>query len=188
MIEQYWNEVFGDFKNPSGKFEIPGFPEPMLSTHFGIRNIIGPTDKPTKQSFKICMFGPLHQQEEATFEELGKAISKGIYWRHQVRHNSEVLPFIKRFLPFVLTLETPHYHFFVRDDENILATAIVGVSESGMFLFNLSVDPDYRKMGLAREIIKKARGAFPEKPLFYWTVHPWLRFDSKVLDYHLLSD
>lgn len=189
MIETYWNEVFGDYKDSEGKFEIPGFPEIMMSAHFGVKNIVGPATGEIKHSFKLCVFGPKASKVESivSCEPLQQAIASADLWDFQIKNNNETTSFMQRLLPFLASLPQPHYHFFIKNAEGICASTVVGVAESGCFLFNLSVDSKARHQGLAKKLIDEARGSFPEKPLFYWTVHPWFTYDSVTQEYHIMK-
>lgn len=183
MIELYWNEVFGKYKEDNGKFNIPGFPEPMMSKHFGVKNIIGPTTHQVKQTFKLCTFDPLKvslTERKSRCEPLNAAIMSEQFWEFQ---NNNV--FIRRLLPFLNTLPQSHYHFFCKDNDKIIASALVGEAECGCFLFNFSVSEDARNRGMARKLLLEIRDSFQEKRIFYWTVHPWFTFDSNVQEYHL---
>ncbi|WP_408096600.1 hypothetical protein ACJVC5_16300 [Peredibacter sp. HCB2-198] len=187
MIETYWDEVFGEFKVGNREFDIPGFPEPLMSVHFGVRNVVGPTNKVFTQSFKLCVFPPASFEIRSKQETLNEAIHSSIFWEYQKQHNSNAVIFIERLLPFLAKLDTPHFHFYLEDQEGIYASAIVGVSKSSCFLFNLSVSERKRNQGVAKTILESIRGTFFDRPAFYWTVHPWFTFDAKTEDYHILK-
>ena len=140
MIETYWNEVFGSFKDQSGKFHIPGFPEPLMSAHFGVKNIIGETSGEIQQTFKLCVFNAIEQPEEkrSGFQEsLKEAILSDQFWDYQKQYNT--YEFIRKLLPFLTSLPQPHYHLYLKEDDKIIASALVGVANCSYFLFNLSV-------------------------------------------------
>ena len=189
MIETYWNDMFGEFKGENGKFDIPGFPEPLMSAHFGVKNIIGPTDKEIKQSFKLCQFSPLKKEVESIsgIETLEEALKGSEFWNFQDTYNKETSGFMKRLLPFLISHSPNHFHLFMKDSEGIHASAIIGVAGEIVFLFNLSVKPGTRKQGRAKNLINQIRGHFPEKSVFYWTVHPWFTNGAEVMNYHLLT-
>lgn len=188
MIETYWNEVFGQFKQDSGKFNIPGLPEPLMSAHFGVQNIIA---EPTSQgSFTLCQFGPATHPHEPSVkcESLSLALDNSLFWEFQERLNPGALEFIKRLLPFLVTLKTPHYHFFIESEGRICATVIVGESDCGCFLFNLVVDEKMRGAGLGRSMFKAIQTEFSTKSTFYWTRHPWFTLGAKTFDLKLVLE
>lgn len=176
MIEQYWNEVFGQYKTPSGKFKIPGFPEPLMSAHFGVTNLIGEGEG---KKFYLCEFEPKNSAVGKINVESLKEV--GIeFWSYQWKYNSTAFPFIQRLVPFLTELKTPHFHLYIRDDKGICASSIAGESKSGVFLFNLFVREDTRGQGLARRMTDESRAYFKNKKCFYWTIHQGFFFNAKV--------
>lgn len=175
MIETYWNEVFGKYKTQTGKFEIPGMPEPLMSAHFGVNNILGEVPDTALPSFTLCVFEPQKHnlQSQIQKEKLKDAILSKEFWETQQQLNSQALGFIQKLLPFLSSLKTPHYHFFLKSEGKIVATTIVGEASCGCFLFNLVVDEKYRKQGLGREMLRVIQHEFSHKMTFYWTKHPW---------------
>ncbi len=183
MIEEYWNEVFGQYKTQTGKFEIPGFPEPLMSAHFGVTNIIG--SKGEGSSFYLCEFEAIHSGNISLTAENLKDVGSE-FWSYQKEYNSKVFPFIQRLVPFLNQLSTPHFHLFIKDENGICASSIVGAGMSGAFLFNLFVREDRRGQGLAKLMTNETRTFFAGKKCFYWTVHEGFFFDSKVSPYGIL--
>lgn len=176
MIEQYWNEVFGKFKTQTGKFEIPGFPEPLMSAHFGVTNLIG---EGSGKKFYLCEFEALNNGVvNINSEKLGDVGME--FWSYQWKYNSGAFPFIQRLVPFLNELSTPHFHLYLRDEKGICASSIAGEGKSGVFLFNLFIREDKRGQGLARGMTNETRAYFKNKKCFYWTVHEGFFFDSKV--------
>jgi hypothetical protein len=188
MKEAYWNEVFGQYKVAGREFNVPGFPEALMSPHFGVKNIFGYSYAETKLSLKLCEFGPQRIKAgiRPTYETLQEAVNSKKFWDFQKKF-SDNYEFMKRLLPFLLTLPTPHYHFFIKNRDGIVVSNIVGVADCGLFLFNLTVKPNFRKRGLGKLSHHQIRGTFSDRPAFYWTVHPWFTFDSKVIDYHVIQ-
>lgn len=181
MIEQYWNEVFGQFKTQTGKFEIPGFPEPLMSAHFGVTNLIGAGQG---KKFYLCEFEPVNSGVVNISIESLKDVGME-FWSYQWKYNSGAYPFIQRLVPFVNQLEAKHFHIYMKDEKGICASSIAGESKSGVFLFNLFVRDDKRGQGLARKMTDETRAFFKNKKCFYWTVHEGFFFESKVSDYYL---
>lgn len=182
MIEQYWNEVFGQYKTHTGKFEIPGFPEPLMSAHFGVINVIG--SHGTGKKFWLCEFDAVNSGEMNISSE--KLNDVGIdFWSFQSKCNSSAFPFIQRLIPFLNQLETPHFHLFMKDEKGICASTIAGESKCGVLFFNLFVREDRRGQGLAKLMTNEARSYFAGKRCFYWTVNQGFFFESKVSDYSL---
>lgn len=182
MIETYWNEVFGRYKTPSGSFEILGMPEPLMSAHFGVRNFVGAPPAEVSQKMTLCVFAPTSHLLKSCIERqtLQEAIDRPLFWETQSRLNPQALDFIQRLLPFLSTLSTPHYHYYLTDQEQIIATAIVGVAECGCFLFNLVVDGQFRQLGIGQQMLKVIQNDFSQKKTFYWTQHEWFTSDAEV--------
>jgi ribosomal protein S18 acetylase RimI-like enzyme len=181
MIEQYWNEVFGKYKTLTGKFEIPGFPEPLMSAHYGVTNLIGEGEG---KKFYLCEFEPVNSDVVNISSE--KLSDVGLeFWSYQWKYNSSAFPFVQRLVPFLTQLNTPHYHLYMKDEKGICASSIIGVGQSTGFLFNLSVREDKRGQGLAKSMTDETRSFVKGKNCFYWTVHEGFFFDSKVSDYYL---
>jgi ribosomal protein S18 acetylase RimI-like enzyme len=190
MIEAYWNEVFGEYKTQTGKFEIPGMPEPLMSAHFGVSNVIGATYKLASQSFTLCVFPPKKHQLKSFIQKqsLYLAIESQNFWVTQQQLNPQAVGFIQKLLPFLAGLSTPHYHFFLESHGEILATAIVGEAECGCFLFNLVVNEKYRKQGLGLQMLRVIQNEFSTKPTFYWTKHAWFTLDAETTALSLVSE
>ncbi len=182
MIEQYWNEVFGHYKNHQGKFEIPGFPEALMSVHFGVKNLIG--SHGSGKNLWLCEFAPVKPKDLSISAQNLKNIEED-FWDYHSFHNPEAFSFIKRLVPFLNQLETPHFHLFMKDERGICASVIAGESSCGVFLFNLFVREDKRGHGLAKFMTDEVRSFFADKKCFYWTVHRGFFFDSKVTQYSL---
>lgn len=180
MIEEYWNEVFGKYKTDTGEFEIPGFPEPLMSAHFGVRNIIGAHGDGKK--LWICEFDAVSSGDISITVEKLKDVGRD-FWNYQSEYNSGAFPFIRRLVPFLNQLETPHFHLFLKDEKGICASSIAGESSVGVFLLNLFVREDKRGHGLAKLMTNETRKFFAGKKCFYWTIHQGFFFDSKVIDH-----
>lgn len=182
MIEEYWNEVFGQYKTHSGKFEIPGFPEPLMSAHFGVTNLIG--SHGSGQNFWLCEFDAINSSDlKISFEKLNDV---GIdFWIFHSNCNLSALPFLQRLIPFLSDLETPHFHLFMKDEKGISVSAIAGESKCGVFVFNLFVRQDKRGQGLAKLMTNQVRSLFADKKCFYWTIHRGFFFNSRVCEYSL---
>jgi len=187
MIEEYWNEVFGEFKEIDGKFNIPGFPEPLMSAHFGVRNIIGSVIPNASLSLKLCTFSPKLTEEASvvTIRPLREAISSKWFWDFHQNYNAGY-EFSKRLMPFLVNLSNRHYHLYLKDKEGLIASSVIGVSKTSCFAFNLVVRPDQRGQGKGHFITEQTRSAFSDKGLFYWTTHPWFTLDGEVTDYYVL--
>lgn len=188
MIETYWNEVFGSFKDENGKFTIPCLPEPLMSAHFGVQNIVGATEKTPFLSFKLCVFPPESGGFDSSIETepLIQAIQDPAFWEAQQKLNPHAYEFIQRLLPFLATLPTEHVHFFLKVNGEIKASAIAGSSKCGSFLFNLAVDESLRQQGWGKKFFQRQRRYFFDRPTFFWTKHPWFILNSQSVDYHLV--
>lgn len=188
MIESYWNEMFGEFKTGDQSFELPEFPEPLMSPHFGKNNIVGPCMSPAKLCLKLCSFRPSQIDTVIiNVEKLEDVIGEDEFWQHQKDFHSDSFSFIRRLLPFLVTNQKPHYYFYIRRDGEIMGTAIGGEGESKCLLFNLNVREEFRGNGVARQILTGARNFFSEKEVFYWTIHPGFTLGADyVEDYYLI--
>lgn len=164
MIEQYWREVFGKYETAPGKFDIPGFPEPLMSKHFGVKNIID-GEVTGHRKLWLCEFEPYLKKEEATAKVQSLSYLNDEFWKF---HN---LPFLERLIPFLQSTGVPHFHFYLEDGNGICTSAIAGEGRSSVFLFNLLVKEDRRGKGYARTILKEIRAFFWNKKCFYWTLH-----------------
>lgn len=188
MIETYWNEMFGEFKIGERSFHLPGFPESLMSPHFGTRNIIGHFDGPKAQSFKLCGFKPRTTPETIIrIEELETIIENERFWQHQEIVHRESYPFMRRLLPFLVKHQKPHFYFSIEEEGIIKASAIGGEGTSKCLLFNLVVREEFRREGLARKILLGAQNFFSKKETFYWTIHPTFTLGAdEVNDYHIV--
>lgn len=182
MIEQYWDEVFVKFKTQTGKFEIPCFPEPLMSAHFGVINVLG--SHAGGKRFWLCEFDTINSRAKHISSEKLQHVGDD-FWRFQAECNSSAFPFIQRLVPFLNLLETPHFHLFLKDEKGIYASTIAGEGKCGVFLFNLIVREDRRGQGIAKLMTNEARSYFSGKKCFYWTIHQGFFLGSKVSEYGL---
>lgn len=188
MIEAYWNEMYGEFKTGERNFDLPGFPEPLMSPHFGTRNIVGDYSGNKEQSFKLCSFKPrTGPQFGIQAERLENLIDNGSFWDHQKLIHAHSYPFMKRLLPFVIEHQKPHYYFSIEEDGIVKASALAGEGESKCLLFNLVVREQFRGEGLARRILQGAQNFLSQKETFYWTILPSFTLGAdEVNDYHIV--
>lgn len=191
MIEKYWSEMFGEFEISPGQFDIPNFPEPLLSVHFGKRNMIAQDFESAALRFHICEF---HQEIDFKskmpygIESLNQALEGKNFWNFQKSQGPETFDFMSRFLPFAAASEREYLHFFIEREGELAASAIVGIAPSGALIFNGLVARKCREQGLAKELFGAVRDYLKCKPLFYWTLHPYLRLGAdKVYTYQLLN-
>lgn len=170
MIKRYWSEMFKDFEVAPGRYEVPGFPEPLLSAHFGVANLIGEEPQADFAQLLLCTFrhGALGPVGAEPLERVGEA-----FWKFQEENYPETVAFLRRLVPLLITREHPHEHLFLWDQDGLTASGIIGYAPSGSFIFNASVRKDLRGQGLTRQLLNGARGRSPA-PLFYWTRFPWL--------------
>lgn len=195
MLRQYWSEMFAEFEVSSGKFEIPGFPEKLMSAHYDVKNLLGPTLSQAEKSFRICSYKALGMAretddfKEVKVESLKNAILKEEFWKFQRENQPEVYGFIERLLPFLSSRPLDHLHYSVSLDGKIAASVIAGVAPSAVFLFNALVDRKQRKMGFGRKLLNKIRLDYYKQSCFFWTVHGYLGGDAhKIEEMHLISD
>ncbi len=188
MIEKYWNEMFGEYKTGKRQFALPGLPEPLMSPHFGQKNIIGFCSTPTKLSLKLCGFrASRNSTVTIKAEELENVIRRKSFWQYQSNFHQESFPFMQRLLPFLVQNRKPHFYFSIENEGKIIATAVGGVGKSSCLLFNLNVREEFRGKGVARQLLKETRNFFSDKETFYWTVHPGFTLGADyVEDYHLI--
>lgn len=183
MIETYWNEMFGAFKTGDRSFQLPGFPEPLMSPRFGQTNFIGSCPTPAKLSLKLCGFrASRNNLVQIRVDKLASVIGQESFWHHQKNFQPETFPFIQRLLPFLVENRKPHYYFSIQNHMEVIATAIGGEGKSKCLLFNLNVREEYRGKGVARQILTEARNFFSEKETFYWTVHPGFSLGAHYVD------
>ena len=189
MIRNYWSEMFGEFETTPGKFEIPGFPEPLMSAHFDHRNQVG--EKCEHSPYQLCYFGPLNQKfasSRVRRESLKSAIARDSYWRFQNDNHPESVEFMKRLLPFLVAREKPHDHFFIEEAGELVASGVVGVTSKIVLAFNGAIRKDSRAQGLAREVMKAIRGHYYQHAFFYWTKHQWFTGGAEQVEaYRILE-
>lgn len=187
MIEQYWNDMFGEFKTGERQFSIPGFPEPLMSADFENRNILGTRPMENCTSFLLCGFSPASFNVNIRVMPLEEAIKDSAFWSYQRAFVSETVGFMERLLPFLVSLKRPHYFFSVVEDDEVIATAFGGEGNTNCFLFNLKVRDGFENQGYARHLLKGARSHFSGKETFYWTVHPTFTLGASYIEgYHLV--
>lgn len=192
MIERYWREMFGDFEVRTGKFEIPGFPEPLMSPHFGVRNIIGDTQVEAQLSFSLCEFKEWDSAEvimgQAERQTLAEATESASFWQLQSTEQAESVAFLQRLLPFLCQRPYRHEHYFVRDEKGLLASVLVGHTPCASFLFNALVRSDARKRGLSKMLHLAIRSQNRGRKVFFWTKHPYLCSDAqRIVGHHVLA-
>ena len=175
MIEKYWNEMYPEFKTGERCFSLPGFPELLMSPDFERTNIIGPTKKNVMSSYLLCYFHNLRNERSSNvkIEALESITHSKKFWDFQKHNNSETFSFIQKALPFFLENNKKHVHISIEVEGAIVASSIMGISESCGFLFNTSVIPNFRKRGFSLDILHSAQ-AYIKLPVFYWTKYPWL--------------
>jgi ribosomal protein S18 acetylase RimI-like enzyme len=186
MIEAYWNEMFGEFKVGDREFSLPEFPEPLMSPHFGVRNIVGPAKNPLS-TFYLCHFPQVKGEVSLRVESLDAAINKEEFWGFQKSSDAHKYLFMRRLLPFLVENKKPHFHIYQTSNEEIVSSAVVGITPNRAFLFNLYVHESCRKQGLAKLTLDTAR-AISGQETFYWTIHPWFTLGApEVLHYHIVN-
>lgn len=181
MIEQYWNEMFGEFKTGERKFSLPGFPEPLMSPDFENRNIIGSEAPVNSTSFLICGFPPASFDVSINVMPLEEAVEDAAFWNYQKFFVSETVEFMERLLPFLVKHRKPHHFFSVLVNGEVVATAFGGEGDTKCLLFNLKVRNEFQSMGFARLILEGARSHFSDKETFYWTLHPGFTLGAPVV-------
>lgn len=188
MIETYWNEMFGEFKTGPRSFLIPALPEPLMSPHFGVQNIIGPSHKPPKMSFTLCYFNPVDRlTSKVEVETLSQAIKRKEFWNYQEEHHSSCVHFSQKLFPFLIEHQKDHLHLFTLDNKGMRTSVLIGRGETTAFLFNASVRTDLRNLRLGREMLNDSRNYIGSKQSFYWTRYPWLTLGADLTeDYHLI--
>lgn len=190
MIEQYWEEMFGDFKVGKRQYAVPGFDEPLISADFANRNIVGARGVLDHiLNFKLCLFQAKGIQQETTvkIEALGEAIKNEAFWDLQRTHNESNYSFMQRFLSFLAGRPHEYFHFYIEQQGRVIASMVGGNAVSGMLFFNASVAREYRKQGLSRELIRGGQSLFYNKPSFFWTSHSWFTLAAdEVLNYFIL--
>ncbi len=192
MIERYWSEVFGKFEVSPGKFEIPGFPEPLMSVHFGKQNIVGESRDDSVLRFFLCEFDNSEFSPSAhkcESEPLEASLSSQEFWDFQKEEGPESYEFMSRFLPFVLGKSKGNYiHYFIRTNNVLSASVIVGVSTSSALFINGLVAKKERGRAMAKSIFECARADLSPMPVFFWTKHPFLKLGAdRVIPYELLT-
>lgn len=189
MIEHYWSEMFGEFEKAPGQFEIPGFPEPLMSAHFGERNRIGERHPRAKLSFHLCEFLPLKSQRknlDFKRELLSLAIKKSEFWQFQESQGRETAPFMKRLLVFLASRDQTYFHYFIERGGEIVASAIVGQASESALVFNGLVALNHRAQGYARDLFLAIRQDLSEQKLFFWTKHPYLKLGADRITPYVL--
>lgn len=184
MIETYWNEMFGEFKTGERQFSLPGFPEPLMSPHFGVTNII----EDSGSGFKLCLFRPKCSEisPHVKNEDLESTLTNLKFWEFQQTHHQEGHAFMQRLLPFLVKNKKPHRHFFMEQDEQLIVSCLVGEVTSSVFMFNAAVHSKRRNKGLMQIVMNSIQGHFYPKATFYWTKHQWFTNGAdEVLDYRL---
>ena len=190
MIERYWNEMFGEFKIGDQKFLIPGLEEPLMSPDFINRNIVGNYPGAKLQSYKLCEFSKITELQigQVKSASLCEEIHSERFWEYQMNHNQDAYGFLQKLLTFLVNHQKPHYHFYLENSGEIIASMLTGISNTTAFFFNLSVRSDFRKTGKARELLLGARSMLHDKEAFYWTKHTWLTLNAdKVQDYCIIE-
>jgi hypothetical protein len=175
VIERYWREMFGAWTRDGVSYELPGFPESLMSPRFGTRNRILPLAPGAGADTWLCYFtrGAGVRIAELREEPLDRAVARDEFWRLQEAVNPAGLPFLRRLAPFLVAHRLPHRHLWLADDGGgTVATLLAGETPSSVFLFNLAVAPAHRGRGTARRLVDGARGRFADRPAFYWTRHP----------------
>lgn len=192
MIERYWREMFGDFEVLPGKFEIPGFAEPLMSPHFGVRNIVGDTQAKTQLSFSLCEFEEWGEEEvvleQVERQTLAEALACPRFWQLQTSEQGDTAPFLKRLLAFLCERPYQHEHYFVSDEKGPMASVLVGHAPCASFLFNALVRSDARRRGLSKRLHFAIRSQNRGRKTFFWTKHPYLCTDAqRIVGHHVLA-
>lgn len=191
MIESYWNEMFGEFKTGERKFLIPGLEEPLMSPDFEKRNMIGAMTGSKRQSYKLCEFIQIKELQRGLVKvtDLGGEINSESFWKYQILHSKNDASFLQKLLNFLVIHQKPHFHFYLEQDGEIIASMLAGTGKTKAFFFNLSVRSDFQKKGKARELLLGARSILSDKETFYWTKHQWLTLNAdKVQDYWIIEE
>lgn len=190
MIERYWSQMFGKYEVSPGKFEIPGFPEPLMSAHFGKRNRVGEKQPEATLSFFLCEFlspPPSQTFSRIQFEDLAQAIARSEFWEFQESQGPETAPFMKRLLPFLVEHGGVYTHYFLEQEGELVASAIVGQTNESALVFNGLVAQKHRSRGYAREIFLAIRQRLSGLGVFFWTKHPYLKLGAdRIYPYELI--
>ncbi len=189
MIERYWSEMFGEFEKSPGQFEIPGFPEPLMSAHFGERNKVGEVYPSAKLSFYLCEFLPLksHQKNlDFKRELLSLAITRSDFWQFQESQGPETAPFMKRLLVFLASRDQTYFHYFIEREGEIVASAIVGQASESALVFNGLVALNHRAQGYARDLFFAIRQDLSQQEVFFWTKHSYLKLGADRITPYVL--
>ncbi len=144
-----------------------------MSPRFGTRNLIlgGPSAESAGRW--LCYFSPLGTQRSSELqqEELPLAFKREAFWGFHEYANPEAIPFLRRLLPFLMTHQLPHWHLWLEEEGEIVASLLVGEAPGATFLFNLAVAPQARGRGLTHQLLLGARARCPLRPSFFWTRH-----------------
>lgn len=189
MIDKYWKEMFKEYQIDNNHFVVDEFPEPLISAHFGVKNIIGESVETFKFHYMLCCFNPLKErvETEANFESLEEAIQNEKFWNFHLNEKNESLDFMRRFLSFLVKNKKNHWHVYIEKEGEILGSVVIGVTSQYVLGFNALVKESQRKKGIVSELSKASRSLFPEHNFFYWTKHSWFKNNcDQALDYYIV--
>ncbi len=173
MIEAYWREMFGAWSVDGLNFDLPGFPELLMSPRFGTLNQVRPVTSSDSVDRWLCCFSPLTGPGDPDLksEELPLTNRRDAFWSFHEEANPEGIPFLRRLVPFLVSHNLPHRHLWLEEDGRIIASLLSGETSEAKFLFNCAVAPSERGRGLAHKLLIGARSGHPSRPSFYWTRH-----------------
>jgi hypothetical protein len=202
VIWQYWAEMFADKMIIEGNgvlcFQFPEFPEPLMSANFVLDerayksslphfNVLSEEQESgdffyhvlTKRNFSPCAGFKI--------EPLKEAIKRSDFWNFQQVCYPDSVSFMKRLLPF-LSDRNHHHHAYIEENNQLLASMIVGESTQSNLLLNASVAPSERGKGHVKNLTNSVIAHFPQEKSFFWTKHPWLKLDAAMsLNYRVLK-
>lgn len=189
MIESYWNEMFQEFKVSEKQFVLPGFPEPLMSPHFGVTNQISESPLADHLIFKLCLFEPrlFDIDTMVKVEDLKLTLFNAKFWDFIHRHHHKSYPFMKKLIPFLIKHEKPHRHFYIEKNNHIIASCLVGETGQSLFGFNAAVAQGLRENGLSQILMKSIQGFYFPRPFFYWTKLMWLTNGADRVLYYCIK-
>ncbi len=168
-------------------FHIPNFQDPLMSPAFGKLNLIHEIDSQVPhrvgqewlKTFYLGSFNSSPNQQHQNIKEfktlpLKEAIRKKIYWELLQDGFPQNIDFLKKLIPFLASLEKPHFVIFLYKNSQAVAMLTIGVSQNIGLILNAVIKSQYQGQWLTRplyHLIQKFGNQYKIDQFLYWTIH-----------------